>query len=131
MDLTLEDIQVMFLRADGGPAGARAAFEQLEPSCPALRGRKFYSTYQGVEYRACVALLPRDDARQLGLQTWVIPGGLYVREKMTDWASRLPETGNTFMAMADREKSRVDTTRPSIEFYRSQREVILFLPVTR
>ncbi len=96
-----------------------------------MRGRKFYGTYQGGEYRASVALLPRDDARQLGLQTWVIPGGLYVREKMTDWASRLPEIGNTFMAMADREKSRVDTTRPSIEFYRSQRELILFLPVTR
>ncbi len=82
MGVTLEDTQVMFLRADGGPARARAAFEQLEA-------------------------------------------------KMTDWASRLPEIGNTFMAMADREKSRVDTTRPSIEFYRSQRELILFLPVTR
>jgi hypothetical protein len=131
MDVTLEDIQVMYLRADEGPVGARAAFEKIEAKLPALRGRKFYGTYQGGEYRACVAVLPDDDAGKLGLQTWVIPGGLYVREKMTDWASRLPEIGNAFVAMADREKARVDAARPSIEFYRSQRELILFLPVTR
>ncbi len=131
MDVTLDDIQVMYLRAEGGPTGARAAFEKLEAKLPALRGRKFYGTYQSGEYRACVALLPGDDARQLGMETWVIPGGLYVREKMTEWSSRLPEIGSTFVAMADREKARMDTTRPSIEFYRSQREVILFLPVKR
>lgn len=67
----------------------------------------------------------------MGLDTGVIPGGLYVREKMKDWSSRIPEIGRTFMAMVERERHRVDNSRPSIEFYRSQDELILLLPVRR
>lgn len=39
----------------------------------------------------------------------------------------LPEIGRTFQRMT--EANVHDATRPSIEFYRSQREVVLFLPV--
>lgn len=59
----------------------------------------------------------------------VIPGGSYAREKMRDWAARIPDIGKTFTAMAEREKDRADDSRPSIEFYRSQDELLLLLPV--
>jgi len=34
------------------------------------------------------------------------------------------------MAMGERERQRVDSSRPSIEFYRSQDELILLLPIS-
>lgn len=42
------------------------------------------------------------DPRQLGLETWTIPGGLYVREKMRDWENRIADIGKTFIAMTER-----------------------------
>lgn len=67
----------------------------------------------------------------MSIVTGVIPGGLYLREKMKNWMSRIDEIGKTFVAMAEREKPRVDRSRPSVEFYRSQDELILLLPITR
>lgn len=63
----------------------------------------------------------------MGLDVWVIPGGRYVRAKMKDWSRRIPEIGKTFMALA--EQYPADPSRPSIEYYRSQEELILHLPV--
>jgi hypothetical protein len=127
MEVTLDDIEVMHVLSDAGPAGARGAFEKLEAKLRTLKGRKFYGTFHGGEYRACVALQPGDDPEALGLDTWVIPGGKYVREKMMNWRGRIPEIGERFVAMSERYPA--DPDRPSIEFYRSQSELQLFLPV--
>jgi len=58
MEATLSEIPMMYIVAEDGPAGARAAFNQLEGKLASLRGRKFYGTFQPVtgEYRACVAI---------------------------------------------------------------------------
>lgn len=128
MEVTLEDIQVMFVRAEGGSEGAKEAFDKLESRLPSLRGRKFYGTYHAGEYRACVALRPEDDPSAMGLDVWVIPGGRYVRAKVKDWSRRIPEIGKTFTALA--EQYPADPSRPSIEYYRSQQELILHLPVS-
>lgn len=58
MEVTLNDAPMMYLVAEGGPAGAKDAFNQLEGKLSSLRGRKFYGTFQPEtgEYRACVAL---------------------------------------------------------------------------
>jgi hypothetical protein len=131
MEATLSEIPMMYIVAEGGPAGARDAFNKLEGKLPSLRGRKFYGTFQPAtgEYRACVAVESGDDPQRMGLATGVIPGGLYIREKMKNWMSRTDEIGKTFIAMAERERHRVDKSRPSVEFYRSQDELILLLPI--
>lgn len=131
METTLGEIPMMYIVAEGGPAGARDAFNKLEGKLQSLRGRKFYGIFQPAtgEYRACVAIESGDDPQRLGLATGVIPGGLYIREKMKNWMSRRDEIGKTFVAMAEREKTRVDSSRPSVEFYRSQDELVLLLPI--
>ncbi len=131
MEVTIEDIPVMYVIAEGGAAGAKQAFDRLEARLPTLRGRRFYGAYypRANEYRACVALQPGDNPVAVGLDTWVIPGGSYVREKMKDWTARVADIGKAFVSMTDREGARVDCGRPSIEFYRSQAELILLLPV--
>lgn len=130
-EVVLDDVPVMYIKAESGVAGAQEAFDVLEDKLSSLRGRKFYGTYDARtgEYRACVAMQSGDDPSRLGLPTWVIPGGLYARERMNDWATRIADIGKTFVTMTEREGSRVDDSRPSIEFYRSQSELILLLPV--
>ena len=115
MEARLDDIPVMYLVAEGGPTGAKEAFNRLEGKLPSLRGRKFYGAFQPEtgEYRACVALESGDDPKRLGLQIGMIPGGLYLREKMKNWANRIDEIGRTFVAMSEREQNRVDNSRPA------------------
>ncbi|MGH7355961.1 MAG: hypothetical protein ACRELS_15455 [Candidatus Rokuibacteriota bacterium] len=127
--VVLPDVSVMYVESATGLAGASGAFDRLEARLPSLRGRKFYGTFQppAGPYRACVAIEPGDDATALGLQTWTIPGGKCSRRKLMDWESRIPEIGTSFRQMA--EECEPDAGRPSIEFYRSQKELLLFLPV--
>jgi len=125
--VTLDDIDVMCVIAHGGPAGGPAAFAALEMPLRSLRGRRFYGTYLAGEYRACVAIEPTDDPDVLGLQTWRIPGGLYERRRMLDWSDHLDKIARTFDDMSG--DSEHDSLRPSIEFYRSERELILLQPV--
>jgi len=127
VEVILSDIEVMCVVAEAGPADAQQAFDKLESKLKSLKGRRFYGTYHAGEYRACVALLPDDKPDALGLETYIIPGGKYIREKMMQWTERLPEIGKTFIALS--EQYPTDPTRPSIEFYRSQTELLLFLPV--
>lgn len=127
METTLDDISVLFVRAEGGPAGARKAFDALEGKLPTLKGRKFYGAVQDGEYRACVALAPGDDPAAWGFETGVLPGGRYARAKLADWRSQVHEIARTFRALA--EGRDVDPTRPAIEFYRSSRELVCLLPI--
>jgi len=127
MEVTLDDMEVMYVAAESGPEGAQQAFDKLESHFSTLRGRKFYGTYQSGEYRACVVIMHEDDPSSLGLDTCIIPGGRYIRKKMKDWLGRIPEIEQTFVSLAKQYPS--DPERPSIEFYRSQKVLILFLPV--
>ena len=96
---------------------------------PSLRRRKFYGTYHSDQevYRACTAITDEKEPEKLGLSTWTIPGGKFVKEKVLDYANRVEIIGETFESMA--QEYDLDPNRPSIEFYRSQREVILLLPI--
>jgi hypothetical protein len=125
--VVIEDIDVMYVVADGGPVGGPAAFASLEARLESLRGRRFYATYQSGEYRACVALAAGDDSEALGLASWRIPGGAYERRKLSDWQDHVDKIAAIFDAMVP--AAELDSSRPSIEFYRSSRELVLLQPV--
>lgn len=115
----------MYVRAEGGPAGAAAAFHTLEGQLASLRGRKFFGTFHAGEYRACVQRRDDDDPQALGLETWTIPGGLFLRRRLEGGPENI---ATTIAAMA--ETALKDTSRPVIEIYKRENEVILLLPVT-
>jgi hypothetical protein len=127
MEVILDDLDVWYVRSESGPSGARDAFAQVEAKIGSLKGRRFYGTFHSGEYRACVARRPEEDPQALGLGAWVIPGGRYVRDKLLNWRSRIPEIGERFVALSRAYPE--DPDRPSIEFYRSQSELHLFLPI--
>jgi hypothetical protein len=129
MRTVLKPIQVMAVKAEGGTKGAPAAFDILESKLPTLRGRRFYGTFNPFteEYRACVQKIEGDDAASMGLEDWVIPGGSFLSRKVDDWQSKVQELPRLFSELAAGQD--IDHGRPSVEFYRSSRELVIYLPV--
>jgi hypothetical protein len=125
----LDPIGVLSVKAVGGTKGAKGAFDLLESKLPSLKGRRFYGTYNPwtEEYRACVVKTQGEDASRIGLEEWTIPGGAYLTRKIDDWPSKMAELPKMFDELAAGQK--VDTSRPSLEFYRSDRELVLYLPI--
>ena len=129
MEVTLDEKKVMYVSAQDTQDGPNQAFEELESHFSSLRGRKFYGTFQNGEYRACVEIIPEDNPSELGLDTGMIPGGKYVQEKLKNWTVKIPEIEKTFDSLSKIHSP--DPGRPSIEFYKSQKELILYLPILR
>ena len=131
METTIKDIEVMFVESPNGPAGSGEAFNKLETRLASLKGRKFYATfhYSTGQYRACVAIEDPEEPAQLGFPKWSIPGGLYAQEKLKNWTEHADEIPDVFGKMSQAYSGRSDSSRPSIEFYKSQEELLLFLPI--
>lgn len=130
----LKDIPVIRVKADSGK-GPAAAMQTLESKLATLRSRRFYGIFRetpsGEEYYACVEKIPSDDPDKMQLDTGTIPGGRYARRRVMDWedivrAGRLPEL---YQELVDSHSGEFDRSRFSLEFYRSQVELLLFLPV--
>ena len=126
MAVQLDDIDVLYVPSAAGVAGAAAAMECVEAALPTLRGRRFYGVCYDPEddFRACVAIGPGDDVA-LGLHRGVIPGGHYAKAKVRT----SDEIAEAFAVL--RAEHEWDNTRPSIEFYRSEREILLYWPITQ
>lgn len=127
MATTLSDIPIMFVRAKGGPAGARQAFAMLEAKLSSPKGRRFYATFHRGDYRACVATQAGDDAAALGLETGTIPGGEYASARLYEWQEKIDQIHQVFKDLQDGHT--FDDSRPDVEFYRSARELVCFLPI--
>jgi hypothetical protein len=68
-----------------------------------------------------------EDPESLRFDRWTIPGGTYVMKKIINWNSKILQLPQIFDEMASGRK--VDPGRPSVEYYRSQSELVLYLPV--
>ena len=127
--IELDDIDVMSVAGDPDtPISKQAplAFQLLEAPMKSLRGRKFYGVILGNTYRACVALVPEEIDTELPHPGWTIPGGKYARCRIKNWDGDTTIIGPIFeRSFNDVDR---DTSRPTIEFYRSQRDLILMLP---
>ncbi|MBI2029626.1 GyrI-like domain-containing protein [Candidatus Gottesmanbacteria bacterium] len=127
----LPSIKVMYAKSESGISGSRVAFDKLEAKLSSLKGRKFYDLIFGVppneKYWACVGLVPGDDPDNLGFNTYTIPGGKYIQEKVKDWHTDITAIGKTFQKLVSLHTP--DPSRPNIEFYRSMKEVLCRVPI--
>jgi hypothetical protein len=135
MDTYVErsETQVLRVQADMNGSGPAGAMRFLESKLPSLKGRKFYGAFrlleEGEEYFACVEPVAGDDPYRMGLDVGVLPGGLYVRRKLSDWVNLISagKLGDHFKELI--EAHAFDPSRPEIEYYRSMSELHLLLPV--
>lgn len=127
----LSDIQVMCVIAENGIAGAKKAFDNLESKLSSLKKRRFFGVLVGKpdtgEYRACVELIKSDKPESVGLKIWTIPGGKYEQQKLWDWESKLDQIGKITEQII--KKHGIDSSRPTIEYYRSMKEMRLLVPI--
>ena len=131
-EIEIHPIEVMYEESPDGLNGAKQTFTDLENKIDnKLSGRKFfgvvYNDKGAMTYRACVEKQPGEDAAKLGLTDGVIPGGKYIRVKILDWINHLDKIPAHCMAIE--ELYPYDETRPTIEYYRSEKELHLMVPV--
>lgn len=129
--IDLPNTQLVVCRASEFPAGIKAAWDQLESKLPSLRGRKFYGlTFredEGLVYYA--GLEPQDKAEiiWLGFPTLTLRGGKYARVKLLDWTKHSDQISEIFGELMEQFKK--DPAGPTVEFYRSQSELHLMIPL--
>ena len=124
-----DEIAVMFIRTPDDVMAFGPAFERLE-QLVGLRGRKFYGAFypREKEYRACVQVQEGDDPQALGLERGTLPGGRYLRARLSGEPPELyGRIGPAFQALIA--QTEPDESRPSIEFYRRFDEIDLLLPL--
>lgn len=127
----IPDIKVYYIKSSDGVRSSGKTFTKLESYLDSFKGRKFYGVMYGKppkdNYYTCVAVNPEDEFKPLPLDTMIIPGGLYIQEKVNDWHNHLDKISEVFKRL---EKSNtVDRERPSIEFYTSFRELRCLVPI--
>lgn len=127
-----EAVDVFRYPADMTGAGPKPAFDVVLSTVPKAEERGIYGTFlltEGApEYYACAERLPSDPSRYDHLENGTIPGGLYVRRIfLGDWRKMISDIPGHFHRLV--EEYHHDAARPSIERYRGDRELQLFLPV--
>src|SRR6476659_8406651 len=118
---------VMFKRVADEVTAIRRGMQEFEQAV-GLRVRKYYGVFDNDgEYRICVQLRDSDDPQALGLEVGSLPGGRYVRERLTGEPPKIYELiGPTFERLSSRRDR--DPSRPGIEFYRRRAVIDLLLP---
>jgi hypothetical protein len=130
-----EPVPVLFVAVEGPPdEAAQPAFKRLEEALPSMQGRRFYGSFDPTKmrYTAYVEREEDDDTRALGLEEGELPGGAYLRARLrADPPELYGQIGPTFDALASEAGDAADSSRPWLEFYRSQNEVDVLVPVTQ
>jgi hypothetical protein len=110
------------------------AIQQLWPRFErlvGLRGRRMYAmidTRAGT-YAACTPVKDGDDPARLGLDTATLPGGWYLRARITGQPPALYERIGPAMQALEALAVRADPGRPLIEYYRRHDEIELWVPL--
>jgi hypothetical protein len=109
------------------PEQSKQAFAALEAGLISSKGRRFFGVLAGNGYRACSSTIDTDDSSNLPHPTWMIPGGKYVRVRIPDWKEHTDEIGAAFDELYS--LPNVDPTRPAVEYYRSQHDLFIMVPI--
>jgi hypothetical protein len=128
-----KETKVLYIKSTNGLAGSQEAFNKLGSCLPTSSGRKFYGTfyYPDSPYRACATIKNRDDPKTWELGEWTVPGGNYAYRKLENWTNHTWEIPEIFASLSKEYQGNVDSKRPCIEFYKDQKELLLFLPIRR
>lgn len=122
-------IDTLCLQTDDVPNGIKGIFHELETRVGNLQGKKFYGAVlcegDKLLYKACVKKEPGMNIP--GTAEYIIPPGKYARTVMKDWPGKIPMIKDTFMEMMKQHEP--DHSRPQVEYYKSEKELILLQPV--
>ena len=125
------EIKLVVCRATEFPAGIKDSWERLESKLASLKGRKFYGLTFFEEghlvYYAGLLPLDRNEVKAVGFPTLTLKSGKYARVKLMDWNNHTDEIAPIFDELMEEYKK--DPSGPTVEFYRSQSELHLLIPL--
>jgi hypothetical protein len=125
------DVTLVVCEANEFPAGIKDSWRRLKSKLKTLRGRRFYGlTYfedGQLVYYAALEPLSEHEMQVLGFPTRPLKGGRYARVKLMDWNRHADEIPAIFEELMETYKK--DPQGPTVEFYRSQYELYLMIPL--
>jgi hypothetical protein len=126
-----DDVGVMLRRTKDEIADIQRLWPVFE-ELVGVRGRHMYAMVDTTldSYASCTPIRPDDDPAALGLATGTLPGGEYLRGRLTGPAPAIYEQiGPGMQELAALAGGDLDPTRPLVEFYRRHNKVDLWVPV--
>ncbi|MEX1248105.1 MAG: GyrI-like domain-containing protein [Anaerolineales bacterium] len=123
--------QLVVSRATKFPEDLKGCWQRLESKLRSLKGRSFYGLAftegDKITYYATLETSDPEEIKALGLPTMLLGSGKYVCVKLLNWSEHTGEIGEIFAFLHS--KYMKDSSRPDVEFYRSQAELHLLMPI--
>jgi predicted transcriptional regulator YdeE len=130
--IEIPELHLVVSKAKEFPDDIKGSWQRLESKLPSLKGRKFYGlTFFKDGELIYYAALETEDAKEitsLGFPVMTVDPGKYAKVKLQDWEKHGDQIGEIFEDLRSRYVK--DSSRPDIEFYRSQTELHLMMPIT-
>lgn len=131
-EILLHPTRVMYETSKGGVQTVVDTQKNIEDKVKTFKARKCFGIYfpKTGEYRAAVSIFDDELPEEIGLPVCEIPGGKYGRMKLFNWID-FPNLGETIGKAIETMEQRYeyDSSRQTIEFYRSEKELHVLLPV--
>jgi hypothetical protein len=125
------ELNLMCLKSLKGPLTAEQTFDLLENNLSTLKKKKFYGLSRlennELTYLACVKIEDGDNIHAPGLFELNVPRGNYIRERIAEWMENLGQI--PFIIDKVSADNLVDPEKYIIEFYRSEKELVLLIPI--
>ncbi len=124
-----EDLKVFGIQVDKFPTGIGEAFDKLVKMIPEGFKRSYYGIAEmmnkGMIYRATAEEKQEGEAEKYGCENYTIEKGEYLTVTLRDWQSKTNTINSIFHNMIQDDK--VDRTKPSIEWYKNEHEMLCML----
>lgn len=129
-----KDITVMYVPAASFPDGIEEAFKNLQKRIPpggkrVLFGISWPDRNGKIMYKAAVEEKFVGEAKDFGLDTFVIKKGTYTSERIKNYRENIQQIGNSFSRLL--EHPELDMTGCCVEWYKEADEVICMVRLTQ
>jgi hypothetical protein len=126
-----DDVSVLLRRTKDELAHIQQLWPVFE-ELVGVRGRhKFAMVDTSLDsYATCMTTTPDDDPVEIGVETGVVPGGAYLRGRLSGAAPGIYDhIGPGMQELTAIAGDDLDSTRPLVEYYRRHDKVELWVPV--
>ena len=129
-----DDVKVFGVYVKTFPNGIREAFDPLVKMLPGEFDRSYfgisYMTKEGaIIYKAAAEEKYEGEAEKYHCERYIIEKGEYLTKRVRDWRKKTDSIKKVFHEMM--QESRIDKTKPIIEWYKNDTEMLCMVPITK
>lgn len=126
-----DDLHLFGMQVPTFPTGIKEAFDQVIAMVPDGMERAHYgiSYMEGdkIIYHAACAEKYKGEAEKLNCRQYTVVKGDYLAVTITDWMEKIESIKDAFHEMM--QDNRVDLTKPCVEWYKSDEEMMCMMKV--